>query len=223
MAVHSLAACAMQDSSLKPAPCTRNMVRPRRVAARAIRLSPNSLLEHNARRFLQKLEDSMQRWEACPGSRRQIEHLIAARMADRVRGHIDALTVAMYGCCCCCCCPFHRCRAVPSRTHANLQLEIRLITCLACLAFPRHPSPAAILHAAAGAAPPRRPSHGVEQVCVPCTACRHHFPRWPPRHAQRAAACCGKAHLVASVACYGMHRQHHTALPLRVLNSSRCN
>ncbi|KAI7841466.1 hypothetical protein COHA_004861 [Chlorella ohadii] len=54
-----------------------------RVACRAMQLSPISVLELSARRFLQKLENSMQQWEACPGSRRQIEHLIAARMADR--------------------------------------------------------------------------------------------------------------------------------------------
>ena len=57
-----------------------------RLATRAIRLVPVSLLERNTRRFIEHLQESLQRWEACPGSRRDIEHLIAARMADRVRG-----------------------------------------------------------------------------------------------------------------------------------------
>ena len=37
------------------------------------------------------VHSSMQRWEACPGSRRQIEEILGARLVDRVSKALQAL------------------------------------------------------------------------------------------------------------------------------------
>lgn len=58
--------------------------------ALAARVVPVSVLEKRNRVFMNLLQHTVQRWEACPGSRKELETLLRARICDRVHGRVPA-------------------------------------------------------------------------------------------------------------------------------------
>lgn len=56
----------------------------RRLATAGMKLLPKAALAARNACFMERLQHTVQQWEACPGSRAQLEHIIASRLSDRV-------------------------------------------------------------------------------------------------------------------------------------------
>ena len=70
-----------------PARLTRPLnLRPtRRLMSFVLQVIPTSMVKRRNEIFMKRLQHLLARWDACPGARKEIEGLLASRIADRVR------------------------------------------------------------------------------------------------------------------------------------------